>query len=117
MVRLLVALAYLAAWVAVLAAAGEPTEGEALAAWAGLGLGAGLLIGRWWAVGLALGYALIAVVADVAAACVTGAGGPEVCDADVVGLVLLVELPAMALTLALGVAARKVLRLTLRPVG
>ncbi len=114
-VRLLVAFAFLAAWVAVFVAGEQPSDGTALITWAGLGLGAGMLIGRWWAIGLAFGYALIAVAGDVAAACVGPGLGAEPCDGDVPGLVLLLELPAMAATLALGVAARKVLRRTLRP--
>ncbi|WP_205698562.1 hypothetical protein [Conexibacter sp. SYSU D00693] len=112
--RLLVAIAFLGGWVAAFAAGPPATDGAALATWAGLGLGAGALYDRWRAVLLAPGYALVAVAFDVAAACTGGSAEPRACDRDVVGLVLLVELPAMALTLACGVALRKALRWTLR---
>jgi len=116
-VRLIVSVAFLAGWVAVLAPAGDPSDDAALVAWAGLGLGAGLLLARWWVVVLALGYAVVAVAADTSAACLGDAADASTCSSDVPGRVLLVELPAMMLTIALGVAAGKLLRRLLRRPG
>jgi hypothetical protein len=103
-----VAATYGGAWLAVGTVQPAWSDSASGVFWIGSSVAAGLLIGRWWAVGLAALAAVALLVGSELNPCVwTDA---VECDVNVPALVLGMFMPVTAFLLTLGVALRKLVR-------
>src|SRR5437867_2188524 len=103
--RLFVGVAYTGAWVWVGAAQPAWSDFASTAFWITSSFVTGLLIGRWWALGLAVVGAIGMFVGNTLNPCVEGDGVE--CDVNVPALVFGYFMPPAGALLAFGIAVRK----------